>query len=190
MAVTMKQIVQRHGAFVSAVTAAAVGLVIVVTRILTALITVLGVLPYLDQISSDPWGWGLRDAFLTGIPFALGFFISLWIIAPIAEELRIGHVITRAVLATGVGSSVLFVVLAIMAIAGAFTFGQPMFGNSFQPPGFDTTYVLTGLSGALQGALLAFVGLLPLGVLAGVLLWLWRKDNPPKKPLAGLIDEV
>jgi hypothetical protein len=27
-------------------------------------------------------------------------------------------------------------------------------------------------------------------VLAGILLWLWRKDHPPRRPLSGVIDEV
>ena len=47
-----------------------------------------------------------------------------------------------------------------------------------------------GLMRSLQSALGTFVSNLPLGVLAGVLLWVWRKDNPPRKPLSGLIDEV
>ena len=124
------------------------------------------------------------------MPFAVGFFLSLWIVAPIAEELRLPHVIARAVLATGIASSVLFIVLAVVGVVGAFVWQGAVFGQSFPLVGFDGDGAVGGLTRALTGALTAFVSTLPLGVLAGVLLWLWRKDHPPRHPLSGLIDEV
>ncbi|MEO6826421.1 MAG: hypothetical protein ABI255_09085 [Microbacteriaceae bacterium] len=185
MALTIKQILRRHGAFVAAVTAVAVGVAILLQDLVQGLIGVVA------------WGTGNSDFFaatigyglLTALPFAIGYFISLWIIAPIAEELRIGHVVTRAILATGVGATVMFIVLAALAITGAFSIPGSLFANSLGGI-FNFDAATGGLARALTSALTALVGLLPLGVLGGVLLWLWRKDHPPRHPLSGLIDEV
>ena len=181
MAITMKQLVRRHGAFVSAVTALSLGVAIIALSLAQTLVIVLGVLQYPDQNATQLWSATLGNAVLVAVPFAVGFFVSLWIVAPIAEELGVGHVITRAILATGIASTVLFVVLALLAIGGAVR-GLPL--------GFDPGDAVSGLLNALQTAIGVFVTHLPLGVLAGVLLWTWRRDNPPKKPLSGLIDEV
>lgn len=181
MPITMKQLVNRHGAFAAAVTGLAVGVASIALALAQTLVIVVGLLQYPDQNSPQLWSSTLGGAALIAIPFSAGFFVSLWIVAPIAEELRIGHVITRAVLATGIASTVVFVLLAILAIGGAVR-GLPL--------GFDGGSAVDGLFRALQSALGTFVSHLPLGVLAGVLLWVWRKDNPPRKPLSGLIDEV
>jgi len=181
MPITMQQLVRRHGAFAAAVTALATGTAMVALALAQTLVVVMGLLQYPDQNSPQLWSSTLGSAALVAIPFAVGFFVSLWIVAPIAEELRIGHVITRAVLATGIASTVVFVVLALIAIGGAVR-GLPL--------GFDGGSAVDGLMRSLQSALGTFVSNLPLSVLAGVLLWVWRKDNPPRKPLSGLIDEV
>ena len=190
MALTVKQLVKRHGAFVSAVTAASVGVVILVQIILRAIVTWIA---YLPQVSAAQPYWFadvIPSVFLTALPFALGFFLSLWLVAPIAEELRLPHVITRSVLATGIGSTMYFVVQAIRSLIMAVNGGGAWFGNSLVWPSFDGGSALSGLAGALSGSILFFLAILPLGILAGVLLWLWRKDHPPKRPLSGLIDEV
>ena len=182
----MKQVLRRHGAFVSAVTALLLAAAILVQALLQALIALVAALQAPSgQIVATALGYGL----LTAIPFAVGYFISLWIIAPIAEELRVGHVITRAILATGVGATVLFIVLAVLAITGAFEIRGPLFGNSLGGF-FDLGTAASGLGRALASALGTLVAQLPLGVLAGVLLWVWRKSHPPRHPLSGLIDEV
>jgi len=64
-----------------------------------------------------------------------------------------------------------------------------VFGNSLSGI-FDLGSAASGLGRALATALGSLVGLLPLGVLAGVLLRAWRRDHPPRHPLSGLIDEV
>jgi hypothetical protein len=187
MPLTVKQLVRRHGALVAAVTALAVGATMVLIDIVSWVIGFISVAPYLD---GQPYAIDVAGLILRSFPFALGFFLSLWIIAPIAEELGIAHVITRAVLATGVGSTVTFIALAIVAILESFSWTGAIFGQSFPLVGLDGGYAVGGLGRSLTGALLLLVQSLPLGVLAGVLLWLWRKDHPPKQPLSGLIDEV
>jgi len=114
---------------------------------------------------------GVLATILTfSLPLALGFFLSLWLIAPVAEELRIGHVITRAVLAVGVGSTVAFVVIGVTGILGSFVFDNSFFGNSFPMPSY-------------QGSPIA-----PQRVLAGVLLWRWRSTHRVEYVIEGLID--
>ena len=192
MAISVKQLVRRHGALVSAVTALWVTLAVVLLR-LAGGAHPLAVYPALASAPRPPpypFLAALAAAALGAVPFGIGFFLSLWLVAPIAEELRVGHVITRAVLATGIGATVAFIVYAVFALLGALTFTGALFANSFPVPAFDGATAAGALADALTGALLTLVKLLPLGVLAGVLLWLWRKDHPPRHPLSGFIDEV
>ena len=182
MALTVKQLVNRHGAFVSAVTALSVFAALEIQQLLQVII---------NAVAYPGVGFGWFGPYLSvTVPFAVGFFVSLWIIGPIAEELRVPHVITRTILATGVASTVVFIVLGVSGLLGAVYFDGYLFANSFHAPRFDGSVAGNALARALTSAALTFVTTLPLGVLAGVLLWLWRKDHPPKHPLSGLIDEV
>jgi hypothetical protein len=187
MALTVKQIVNRHGAFVSAVTALFVGAAIVVEQ---GLEYVVGFLSVVGSGQLQYYGFPFGQVLLVAVPFAVGFFVSLWIIAPIAEELRVPHVVTRAILATGVAATLVFVVLAVVGVLSAFSWDGAIFGQSFPTTRFDGSGAANGIGRALTSAALTFVSTLPLGVLAGVLLWIWRKDHPPRHPLSGLIDEV
>jgi hypothetical protein len=187
VALTVKQLVNRHGAFVSAVTALLVGGAVLAQRFLEYLIGLLTVLS-VGQLAS--YGFPFGQVLLLTLPFAVGFFVSLWIIAPIAEELRLPHVVTRAILATGIASTLVFIALAIVGVLSAFSWDGAIFGQSFPTTRFDGGGAVGALGRALTSAALAFVSTLPLGVLAGVLLWIWRKDHPPRHPLSGLIDEV
>ncbi len=190
----LKKLVRRHGALVSGVTAGCVAAFLLCQEILTRIVSWLGLLPYLandDPYSQSPLGLSVAEAFVIALPFGVGFFLSLWLVAPIAEELRVGHVITRSVLATGIASTVLFVILAIVGLVGAFSpSGASLAGHAFPWPSFSGDTAVVALGRALQDGLRTFVETLPLGVLAGVLLWLWRKDHPPRHPLAGFIDEI
>jgi uncharacterized protein YqgC (DUF456 family) len=183
VAITVKQLVNRHGAFVSAVTALIVGVALMVLRVLEYLVGLISSLSV-----GQYFGFALGQMLLVAIPFAVGFFVSLWIIAPITEELRLPHVVTRAILATGVASTVAFIVVAIVNVVGTLNFDGELFANSFPAVRFDG--VPQALQSALVGAAITFVSTLPLGVLGGVLLWIWRKDHPSEHPLSGLIDEV
>lgn len=185
MTVTMKQIIRRHGAFVSGIT----GIALVVTLVAQDMVqTATALLSAYGQALPNVFALSLGYALVRAIPFGIGFFLSLWLVAPIAEELRVPHVITRAILATGIGSTVTFVVMAVLAIVDSFSPTGSVFGNSFPFPGFDGGSAAVRVLDALAGAITLFVLRLPLGALAGILLWIWRKDHPPKRPLEGIID--
>lgn len=193
MALTVKQLVNRHGAFVSAVTGALVGAAILVMGLLQNLINSAWALG--SGLSPADLGLSVPEmagrVLILAVPFAVGIFLSLWIIAPIAEELRLPHVITRAILATGMGATIYFVVLAVLGLIGAFAInGNPYSQLVVSLIGFDGAGAARAMGSAFATALSLFISTLPLGILAGVLLWLWRKDHPPRHPLSGLIDEV
>jgi len=185
MALTVKQLVNRHGAFVSAVTALLVAAAMIALRLAEFFVT------FLTTVGTGhSFVFPILQVLLVTVPFAVGFFLSLWIIAPIAEELRLPHVVTRAILATGVASTVVFIVLTGWGLISAFTFDGELFANSFPFARFDGGWAVSAILQALTNAALTFVSTLPLGVLAGVMLWIWRKDHPPRHPLSGLVDEV
>ena len=193
--IDVKKMLRKHGALVSAVTALALTAFLIVQKTLAALISWVGILPYLSSEQGSyqlsPFGPALWPTVVLAVAFGLGFFVSLWLVAPIAEELRVGHVVTRAVLATGIASTVVFIAYATFGVIGAFSpSGGSLAGYEFPWPTFSGDNAVLALGRALETGLQTFVGMLPLGVLAGVLLWLWRKDHPPKHPLAGYIDEI
>ncbi len=160
-----------RGAVVAGITALAVGLAILAGRAL------------LLVIAAEPFA-GFGFMILTSVlPFTVGYFLGLWVVAPITEELRIGHVITRAVLATGIGATLWFVVLGLTGVVAAIVSTDDVLGIAASPQ------LIGGQLGfALQEALAGLVILLPLGVLGGVLLWLFRTAKPADHHIEGLID--
>ncbi len=190
---TVKRMLRTRGAAVAAVTAGAVAAWMLLEYVLQQVISLIGWastagLYGLTQDSGYLWQGFAQHVFLYVVPFALGFFLSLWIVAPVSEKLTLAPVITRSVLAVGIGSSLFFIVRVIADILGSVFFDRSFFSNSFPQISFDGPSILVILSSDLQGALLTFVGLLPIGVLAGVLLWHWRKGHPPEFHVSGLID--
>ena len=185
MEISVKRMLRTRGAAVAGVTALAVGLTLVAGRLLITLIALIA--------PESSFGWFayalpvlgnaglLASLLLEVLPFTLGYFLGLWIIAPITGELRVGHVITRAILATGIGSTLVFIALGL---AGS------VIASVTDVGGASASLVATQLGFALQTALTTFVTLLPLGVLAGVFLWLWRAAHPAPHHIGGLIDEV
>ncbi len=176
MQISVKRMLRTRGALVAGVTALAVGLTLIVGR---ALATVVSWIPasatsgLYDLQPMFPWGsFGVSLA-LSALPFTVGYFLSLWVVAPITEALRIGHVITRAILAAGIGSTLWFATLAILGVLRVVA-----------------TPELVGpqLGLALAEALTGLIVLLPLGVLGGVLQWVWRGANPAPHHIEGLID--
>jgi hypothetical protein len=100
-------------------------------------------------------------AFGPPLPFAIGVFLSFWQIAPVAPQLRMAHVVTRALLAAVVGavaSLVLgFIVAVVLNVAG--TSGQILAASD-------------------------------LASIAALLLWGRLQSHPPKTAPAGALDEV
>lgn len=171
MEISVKRMLRTRGALVAAITALAVGLVLLAARALMLV------------IAFDTFAGFWAIALTSILPFTVGYFLGLWVVAPITEELRIGHVITRAILATGIGATLWFAVLGIVGVYIALTTMPVVLDISAAP------YVVsTPLGVALQNALAGFITLLPLGVLGGVLLWQWRTANPAEHHIEGLID--
>jgi len=113
------------------------------------------------------------------IPFALGVFVALWLLAPISDELTLRFVITRAGLAALTASILVIVVNLILGVVWSFSAG-----------GFDSTFFLQSAVEALSTGLSTFIFQTPLVMFAGVLLWLWLRDHPREYAVAGLIDEL
>ena len=155
----------------AAITALAVGLALVAGHLL---LTVIAMEPF------DRAGYVLLTSVL---PFTIGYFLALWVVAPITEQLGIGHVVTRAILATGIGATLWFVVLGLTGVVTAVTATSDVLGIAASPG-----LIGAQLGYALQQALTGLVVLLPLGVLGGVLQWVWRTVHPAPHHIEGLID--
>lgn len=154
--------------------------------------SVLGTLVYVatDQAYSQDVGaylgvvlqGTLPTALGTPLPFALGAFLAFWQIAPIAPQLRMTHVVTRALLAAGIGAAVAAVLgFLVTAIARADT---GLVGTSLPRYLFDTA------RSVLPDALTLFIDGLVVVPLAALLLWGWLQSHPPKTTARGALDEV
>lgn len=192
MAVSVKQLLRRRGALVAGITSLALGAFLVVQRALLGLISFLAVYwqanSGLQQLQFSPFSGVLYDAAVVTLPFVVGFFLSLWLVGPISEELHLQHVITRSVLAAGIGCTLIFVVHSVVYILRAVTYSGAIFGNSFPTPDLNLGSIPTVLGQSLAGALGYLLTHIPLGVLAGILLWEWRKGHPPRFHVEGIID--
>lgn len=132
--------------------------------------------------------WNLA---LGSLPFVIGVFLSLWLLAPVAAELHIGHVITRSLLAVLMGAVVIFLVQFSTGLLGQVSDSQGLvFGWASAVFGSVVSSFGSALSNAVLSALGTAISMIPLTVLAGVLLWVWLREHPVKHPVAGLIDEV
>lgn len=183
--------VRRRGAPLAAATAIGIGVILLVQRLLGSLIaagaaaaTTIGV-DLLDAFASVP-----AYSSVVILPVVLGVFLSLWLLAPIAAELRLFHVVMRSVLAIGTGFALAFIVSAVLGVARAFSFGGPMFGASFPMPTVYLDGIPSSLLFALTSALSGFITVVPLGVLAGVLAWYWLTRHPVQHPVSGSLDGV
>lgn len=132
--------------------------------------------------------WGVVLGIL---PFAVGVFLCLWLLAPVAAELHIGHVITRSLLAVAAGALVVFLVQLVGSLFQNFDSSAGLVFGWAQ--GFFTTVSSNAdwaFSNSLYTALSTAINLVPLTVLAAVLLWVWLRAHPAKHEVSGLIDQV
>lgn len=186
---TVKRIVRTRGALAALVTALGLVAYFVVIRVLS---TIVGFLGYAGSggLYFDFWADTLRALGLGAVTifaFAVGYFFALWAIAPISERLGLAHVITRSILAVGVGASVWLVVGSVLAVVSTVSLGGGLFGFAF--PGLvGVADVPFALLRTLQDSLQLFLSLLAPGILGGVLLWRWRTAHPPEYHVEGLVD--
>ena len=108
------------------------------------------------------------------LPFALGVFLGLWLIAPLADELTLPFVFTRGALATAAGAILVIIAQLVIALVAALDGGD-----------LRRDALLSLVTGAS-----AFVSHLILVLFASVLLWLWLRAHPRDYAVSGLIDEV
>ncbi len=188
---TVKRMLRTRGVLAAAVTTGGVALFMIIGHLLAQAIGLIG-LAYSYGLELDVaayWWAGFPEfVFVYVLPISAGLFLSFWFIAPVSELLGLGHVITRTVLAAGVASTLYFIVKVLVDVIVSIVADRPLLADSFPSLSFNGPGILAILAQALQGALSTFVSLLPLAVLAGILLWHWRKANPPTFHVEGLID--
>ena len=186
------ELARRRGRIPALVTALAIVGYLVAQSLLGSLLTFL-------RFGTDPGAFGpdpfalsaLGDLGFHVLPVGIGVFLSLWAIAPVSHELRLPYVLTRGGLATAAGIIVEFVVRVLRDLVLAFQQGQgDLFGAAFPFPVFDGAWFVDAVIGSLMGALIGFVALVPLVLLAVVLLWLWLRANPRDYAVSGLIDDI
>lgn len=121
------------------------------------------------------------------LPFAIGVFLSFWQIAPVAPQLRMAHVVTRALLAAVLGA-VIALVIGFVVAAFAGLGGAPLMS------GIRFDGIAEGLFAAFRSVLPGAVNILIQGLvvvpLAALLLWGRLQTHPPRTAPAGALDEV
>ncbi|MEO5535291.1 MAG: hypothetical protein ABIR17_09195 [Pseudolysinimonas sp.] len=181
------RVLKRRGALPALMTAVGIFVALIVLGFLGATFSSLAVIadPVVDgRFFGSIWSTQLVGSLAGPLPIALGVFLCFWQIAPIAASLRLGHVVTRAVLAATVGALLLFVVTLAYALA---VWGIEVAGSMLGS---------TDTSGPTSPAVLAFrslsvlVNVLPVVVLGAILLWGWLQRHPLDYKVSGTLDEV
>lgn len=191
---TFASTLTRRGATPAAITAAGVFAAMLLGGVLTALLSSVSstslALGFDAGYLGSVWSEQLRLSLVTLLPFAVGVFLSLWQLAPIGPELRLAHVVTRALLAAAIGAACVIVVVvllgalgAVVGLPGAIWGGPSTLGTAVESLGFR---VLDGVLGALR----TLVAEATTVVLACVLLWGWLQRHPLAHDVAGRVDEV
>jgi hypothetical protein len=193
MSAQLTRLAKKRGRLPALVTALGLLALLSVQKFLASLVNYLGSLGYFrvdqgraDSLSlSEIYGTvyqfapSLDDLLYYLIPFALGVFVALWLLAPISDELTTRFVITRAGLASLTAS--IFVILVNLVLGLV---------QSLSAAGFDATFFLQSVVTTLMTGLSTLIFQTPLVMFAGLLLWLWLRDHPREYAVAGLIDEL
>jgi hypothetical protein len=186
VAITMKQLLFRRGALAALTTTLAVIVALLLLPPLRVLVAGLASLRVSPQTAFAPVP---GDLLLHVLPFGVGVFLSLWILAPVAAELSLGFVVTRSVLAAVVGAIVLFLTTICLGIPGLVAPGSVFW---LRADGISLDFVPVGrtILQSLTFSLLFFVDGVAIVVLGAIFQWNWLKRHPPAFGVAGLIDEV
>ena len=170
---------RRKGALPAVIAASGIGVFLALQQLGTA---VTG-----DRAAAGLWeGYGLH-LLTVSLPFVFGVFVSLWMLAPISDELLLRFVIARSVLSAVVGGLMVLLVTVVLSVAGFFE-ETVSYEGSYLPLAFETAW------GAFLRTL-AEIGSyaldrLPLVLLGGVLLWVWWRAGERRHPVSGILDEV
>ena len=186
MSAKLTTLARKRGRLPALITAALIAALILAQAVLSSLAAWLGSGFYqrvsFGAVAFDdftPWQPYFVESFVSvTLPYALGVFLSLWLIAPLAGELSVRFVIMRGLLASAVGS----VLVLIVAIGTGFV---TMIGFGFDIRGFAHSVIV-----AIGTAVNLFIYTTPVVVLAAVLLWLWLREHPREYEVSGLIDEL
>ncbi len=107
------------------------------------------------------------------IPFAIGVFLSLWLLLPITVKQSLARVIGTSLLAVAVGAVLAFVVFLVGALFGNF---DESAGRVFGWAAGLFSTVSANADGAVVQALYravsSAISFIPLTVLAGVVVWI------------------
>lgn len=188
MSETITKAMKRPGAAPAALTGLGVFAALLVLGFMQGVFAALSVVTG-PTISGDYAGqiwFGQLVSSLSGpLPFAVGVFVCLWQVAPIAPVLRLAHVVTRSILAALFGGAVIWIVIwAVQLIVDVVAYAPEFRGGALLgklgPDALSTLF--RALSITVQD--------LPVAVLAGILLWGWLQRHPLDRPVLGALDEV
>jgi hypothetical protein len=121
------------------------------------------------------------------LPFAIGVWLAFWQLAPVAPQLRMAHVVTRALLAAVVGAAATLLLGFLVGVIANLAGTSPALLT-------DGSRIAANLADAFRPALSAGLGILIQGLvvvpLAALLLWGRLQTHPPTTAPAGALDEV
>jgi hypothetical protein len=124
--------------------------------------------------------------FLSALPLAVAVFIVFRFVAPIGPDLGPRAVIVRSVMATIVASVVILVVGFVLSLArmNPISVDGALFAGSFPAFSFVAGNVVPIFINAVGSAVLTFVDIVPVVVLAGMLQWIWRRRSSATRTTA------
>jgi len=187
MSATLTRLARTRGRLPALVTAALIAAAILLQSILGSLAAWAGSFFYqavsfgragFSDIAAPQFTQVIEQFTRVTLPFALGVFVSLWLIAPLAGQLSLRFVITRGLLASAAGAVLVFVVSLFVDLV-------TMIRYVFDIRGFGHSGVI-----AVGTAIDVLIYTTPIVILGAVLLWLWLRDHPREYEVSGLIDEV
>ena len=148
---------KRRGALPAFLTALGTGVFLAVQSVLSALVGLIGVqqattgLYEIDYTSLAIQG-SLVSLLVTALPFVFGMFVSLWILAPIADELALRFVIARGILSGVIGFVLVFITNLVLVLVGVFEASGSFITSAFPWPSIEAGLgdVLMSLSMSLS----------------------------------------
>jgi hypothetical protein len=169
MALSVKQLLRRRGAVVALVTSLLVGASFLAGEAINIGLRSL-------VLGASVWEVFPDRAIATAVPFTVGVFLCLWLLLPVAAELELRFVVTRALGAALFGTVLVFVVrslLQIVTLAGQLNIvaalGQLLGGQAIDGARFFVLYA-------------------PVVTLFAIFQWNWLKHHPAKFEVAGILD--